>query len=414
MLDTPPKESRATSWLFACSWALIVYMAVPFARRIQLFVTDHWGRALFTYLVLSILILALARACMILARRRPSLRWWNVACLGAVGLAYGVFAISLRDAPEEALHLVEYGGLSLLVFRAVSHRVRDPSIYATTWVITTIFGVFDELLQFLVPQRYWDFRDIAINASAAALMQIALAGGIRPAFVTRPVRAASLVACFRATFALLLILTACCANTPPRMAWIRAHAPFDMVRRIDDIMIEYGHCFLHPEAGEVKSRLTPDQLSASDREHAAATARELEKFPDRRYAKFFRAHVPWEDPFLYETRVRLFRRDYHLKLAIRLRGDADKLRHHSTIAYREQQILDTWFSNTVAQSSYRWPPEIMPALEPLVIRDAPYETTVSRHLICSFSQRHLMTALAAALLVVGFAQAYYRRRRSAS
>ena len=412
MFDHPPRGRESISWSLACAWALVVYTVVPYARSIQVFVSDHWGRKLFTYIVLAVIVLAAAKAGLILARRRAALRWWNVACRGAVGLAYGIFAINLRDAPEEALHLVEYGGLSLLVFRALSHRVRDPSVYFSAWVVTTIFGIGDELLQFLVPGRYWDFRDIAINASAAALMQVALAGGIRPGFVARPVQPAGMVLFCRATLALLAILTVACANTPPRMAWIRAHAPFDLVRRIDDIMIEYGHAFVHPEAGTVKSRLTPDALLAFDRDHAAETAAALDGFQGKRYAKFFRACVPWENPFLYEARVRLFRRDYHLKLAIRLRGKTAELKNHATIAYREQQILDTWFSNTVARSAYRWPPEIMPALAPLVEDQEPYETLVSRHLICSFSERQLMTALPVAMLVVGLMHAYYFRRKT--
>ena len=110
--------------------------------------------------------------------------------------------------------------------------------------------------------------------------------------------------------------------------------------------------------------------------------------------------------------MRLFRRDYHLKLAIRLRGNPKDLCHHATIAYREQQILDTWFSNTVAQSSYRWPPEIMPALKTLVVDEKPYVTQVSKHLICSFTERQLMIALPAGLLVLGIFHAYYARRKS--
>ncbi|MFH0909511.1 MAG: VanZ family protein [bacterium] len=412
MLDTPPRESRVVSWLLACAWAVVIYTAVPFARRIQLFVSDHWGRKTFIYIVLAVLVLAGIKACLILARRRFELRWWNAGCLLAVGLAYGVFAINLRDAPEEALHLVEYGGLSLLVFRALSHRVHDPSIYATAWVITVIFGIGDELLQFLVPARYWDFRDIAINASAAALMQVALAGGLRPRFVARRVRPEGMVLLCRAALVLLAILTACSTNTPPRMAWVRAHAPFDMVRRIDDIMIEYGHCFRHPEAGVVTSRMTPDELLAFDRDHAAETARTLEAYQGKRYPTFFRNHLSWKNPFLYEARVRLFRRDFHLNQAIRDRGKRHELHHHATIAYHEQQILDAWFSNTVAQSSYRWPPEIMVALQTLVVDEKPYVTQVSRHLICSFSERQLMIVLAAALLVVGLLQTYYARRKS--
>ena len=122
MLDHPPRGRESISWSLACAWALVIYTVVPYARSIQTFVSDHWGRRLFTHIVLAVIVLAVAKAGLLLARRRPVLRWWNIACLGAVALAYAIFAVNLRDAPEEALHLVEYGGLSLLVFKDAQVR----------------------------------------------------------------------------------------------------------------------------------------------------------------------------------------------------------------------------------------------------------------------------------------------------
>jgi len=43
-------------------------------------------------------------------------------------------------------------------------------------VLTVAAGWFDEGIQYLLPERYYDLRDVAFNAAAGALAVIALAG----------------------------------------------------------------------------------------------------------------------------------------------------------------------------------------------------------------------------------------------
>lgn len=112
------------------------------------------------------------------ARRSAlTLRGWGI--LGAAALVYGAIAAWL-DVPQERLHLVEYGGLALLLREALAERSRRLSSPGSggiagrraAWralVAASAIGVADEVVQGILPNRQYDPRDIAFNVVAAAL-----------------------------------------------------------------------------------------------------------------------------------------------------------------------------------------------------------------------------------------------------
>ncbi len=61
--------------------------------------------------------------------------------LSAVGGLFTCLIWSLRANPEEAFHFVQYGVLSILLFRAFSHRLRDPSIYLAAALAGAALGI---------------------------------------------------------------------------------------------------------------------------------------------------------------------------------------------------------------------------------------------------------------------------------
>jgi hypothetical protein len=84
-----------------------------------------------------------------------------------------VYIYQLRDIPEEAIHVAEYGVIGILVYRALSHRTRDFSIYIMAALIVGMIGVLDEYIQWIAPSRVFDLRDIRTNFVAGSLGQIA-------------------------------------------------------------------------------------------------------------------------------------------------------------------------------------------------------------------------------------------------
>lgn len=116
---------------------------------------------------------------LVLRRRGATLATW--LALALVGALYAGFALAM-EVPQERLHLVEYGGLALLVRGAIAEsvRLRDLARRVTSvdvWTLgaVTLIGWLDEAVQGALPNRQYDLRDVAFNALAAGLALAAAA-----------------------------------------------------------------------------------------------------------------------------------------------------------------------------------------------------------------------------------------------
>ena len=123
-------------------------------------------------------------------RQRPT-RYDGYFWLVLVAAVFFWYTPKLKElSPVEAIHFIQYGLLGGLVYRALTHRMRDISIYFAAAVICRIIGVIDEIIQWLKPGRLWVQMDIWINFFSAACIQDAIALDLRPMFVNhRPNRA---------------------------------------------------------------------------------------------------------------------------------------------------------------------------------------------------------------------------------
>ncbi|MBF0283042.1 MAG: VanZ family protein [Magnetococcales bacterium] len=86
--------------------------------------------------------------------------------------AVGAVALMMEKASERG-HIPIYAVLGLLVCRAFSRVRREPLHPVLAWLwptlITAALGVTDELIQRVLPNRYFDWKDIAVNAMSGAL-----------------------------------------------------------------------------------------------------------------------------------------------------------------------------------------------------------------------------------------------------
>ena len=98
--------------------------------------------------------------------------WREVVVALAVAAVYGIAFIRI-NTPEERTHLIEYGVAAVLIHQALKERVRNgrqvplPAVLAV--VATSTLGFLDEGIQFLLPNRVYDPRDLGFNAFAALL-----------------------------------------------------------------------------------------------------------------------------------------------------------------------------------------------------------------------------------------------------
>ncbi len=114
----------------------------------------------------------------LLHRRAPLLVCLVVVLAGAL---YAAIALAM-EVPQERLHLVEYGGLALLLRAAIAASVAarpdgDRVSNVDVWALgaATAVGWIDEGVQAVLPNRVYDLRDVAFNALAAGLALVAAA-----------------------------------------------------------------------------------------------------------------------------------------------------------------------------------------------------------------------------------------------
>ena len=411
MFNRPPREREGVSWIWVALWLLIIYAAIPFARAMQHFVETHWGRAWFMDVAWAAVVVAAGFAVLYLYRRQRAFSLRHLWLVGVAGV-YAYWTYCLRDDPEVAMHFVQYGLLGFLVFRALTHRTRDPAIYVAAILIVAIAGTTDEMIQWFTPRRVFGYDDIRLNVWAGTLVQIALALGIRPPLITRPVRASSVRRVSRLAIALLLLLGFCLSNTPPVVDWMIRRVPaLSYVREKDSFMTEYGHRLTDPEIGVFYSRFTSGELRRTDAARAADAAKILDAYREPGdYAAFLKTYTPGTDPFVHEARVHMFRRDHYWSVAWKHRERDRDYRLHCTVAYRENQILEKYFGETLGHSRERLKPDEVAFLEKHLLAGEPYESPVSADVVTRFTLGQAWAAILLGVVVLAAAPRYYGRK----
>ena len=86
-----------------------------------------------------------------------------------------LFGLYHLKIPEERIHLIEYGLLSVLVFKALEFDLRKKGVlYVLSFFIVVIIGSVDEFIQYILPNRVGDLKDVFLNAFSGLLGLVVL------------------------------------------------------------------------------------------------------------------------------------------------------------------------------------------------------------------------------------------------
>lgn len=230
-----------TSWLWVFLCTAAIFSTVPMARRVQRYVNNTIGRDFFTYIVLVIVIslfISLLYSFVFRLRVKSKSQYaWLIISSGA----YIYTTLQLRKYPEEAIHLLEFGLLSYFLFSALSHRIRDWTVYITTSLCVLFIGTLDEFIQWLTPGRFWDYRDVGLNALAGIFFVLGLSKGIKPEIIRGPVKKISVNMLTGIMIINLLFLGLCLSNTPDAVKHYTSVFPDLSWLRQEETMSQYGH-----------------------------------------------------------------------------------------------------------------------------------------------------------------------------
>jgi hypothetical protein len=401
MFEKPPQEKQFVSWLYVVIWSLIIFITIPLARDIQRFVAQNWGRELFTYVVISSVVVLLITGTFYIIRHRLSSRVGSLWLLAVAAIFIG-YTIELgKMSPEESLHFIQYGVLGFLVYRALTHKLQDSSVYFAAATICAMVGTLDEFIQWITPERYWGLKDVWINFFGASLVQIAIAMGLKPKFIwNRPSRA-NLRFLLRLTIAALVMLWASLMNTPSRIGWYAERIPFLAFLKYNaTVMLEYGYLYDDRATGIFRSRFSPDELKSADQKRGKEVAAILDSYREwETYTEFLKIYTPMNDPFAHEARVHLASRDIHFVKAVKHKDNPDKYIRHLNVAFRENQIMEKYFSQTLHHSSWVWPADKLAIAKEHLLMDWTRESRVSKALVTKV--RESQVAVFFMILILG-------------
>ncbi len=399
------------SYTLAILYTLLIFLTIPYVRPIQKYVYSNLGKSAFGYFVLIILGVGFIGTFFYLKHssgRKISKQ--NYLWLFLVFSLYGYFTITLWKAPEEAIHFIEYGLLSYLVYRALRYHIKDVTIFFVVSLIIFIIGTIDEIIQWLVPSRYWDFRDVWLNFLAGGLFQICLWKGIQPDAISKRVTPGSIRILLITAAGCLILLGICASNTPDRVLNYSTKIPFlSFIGNNEIMMNEYGHRLSDKEIGIFYSRFTKEELRSTDNLKKLHYSNILNAAQAKDYSQFIKAHNPLAAPFLYEMRSHIFQRDKFLALAEKETGKIDLDKENLTSAFKENLILERYYGETLRHSAYLWSVAEVEKYKKIVDLNLPYESSVSSELFTTFTERELWIGIGVFLTLLIAINVFFRR-----
>jgi len=153
-----------------CRWLLVaVYTAsLPWLILLWDAATSYLGHyaLLLPWLVVLAMVLAITGKLVLDHAGRGQWGYLLAACLPAMALLTWV------TFPAERLHLPEYVLMAVLVTRALGPRCPRPFFW--TVLVCLLLGCVDEIMQGLIPDRFFDVQDLVVNGMAALAGMLAL------------------------------------------------------------------------------------------------------------------------------------------------------------------------------------------------------------------------------------------------
>jgi glycopeptide antibiotics resistance protein len=395
------KTATAAYGLFVV-WAFLTFLTIPFARAVQKYVAMHLGRSAFGYAMLAVIGGSLFLIGFYSRKRQTErLSIGNFLWILGVAAIYVYFTLRLWKNPEESVHFLEYGLLSYFAYSALTCHVKDITVFFSASLLVLFVGTLDEIIQWLVPGRFWDIRDVGFNFLGGVLLQIAVCMGFRPKSIAGPVKAKSIRILSAISAAVILLLGLCASNTPYRISLYTDKLPsFSYLRTNHAMMGDYGYKHRDSTIGIFYSRYSKEDLRKQDRLKRIHYSDILNSTDTLEYGRFLWRYNPFTNPFLYEMRIHLYRRDRYMVLVEGGQRSGAALEKNATIAFRENLILEKYFGETLRKSRYRWTFGENEFIGFHADTEGGYESPVSSDLFTLFSERQLWAFILGLLTVL--------------
>ena len=153
---------RSRLWALIWAYIALIYLTLPLMRSILRWIKQSAGAETLSWGLNGLLVLAAATLLLLAWRRGVK----TTLAIALPLLFIGALALNLPIA-EERVHFLQYGLLGVLVVATNRHPARLQLVAMVLFVVTV--GCVDELIQWWLPNRVGDWRDVGMNALAGTL-----------------------------------------------------------------------------------------------------------------------------------------------------------------------------------------------------------------------------------------------------
>lgn len=161
----PHKSEREGKWLWVILWTGLIYSTAACVRPLCEYLR---GLTMLNVTVTVALCLFLA---LFLGRLLAGFRDLTLPKKFLLVLTVSLYAAGMviLKIPEERIHLVQYGVLAYLVFKAFAVDLAPKQNFGLTFLVTLTLGWGDEIIQSFAPGRFYDNKDIILNGVSGIL-----------------------------------------------------------------------------------------------------------------------------------------------------------------------------------------------------------------------------------------------------
>jgi hypothetical protein len=250
-----------------------------------------------------------------------------------------------------------------------------------------------------------------LNTLSGGLFLLALWKVIKPEEISEKINFKSIRFLSITAAVCILLLGLCASNTPKRVASYTNFIRCLTFLQKEEPMSEYGDRYKDPEIGIFYSRLTLNKLREIDEKKYQSNAQILNRSDNMVYKQFLRRYNPIVNPFLYELRVHVYRRDKYFKQA-RTDSDLKGKKESYFIAYKETLILEKYFGTTIKKSVYAWDKNQIKEAGTLIDKSLPYRSPVSANIFTFFTEKTLwITIFSMLFLLVTINLTFYHKEK---
>ena len=151
--------SRKRLWVLISIYILFIYVSLPFFPAFISTLRNLISKELLNLLSLVLSISFFLLLSVWIYNKKYKAKQFLLIISPLLLLTY--LSLSL-DVWVERIHFIEYAVLGLLVSRAVDVRTLSGIIY--TGCLITLIGAVDEIIQWFLPSRVGDMRDVFMNS----------------------------------------------------------------------------------------------------------------------------------------------------------------------------------------------------------------------------------------------------------